>query len=173
MKPPYVIGQIFSKENNIPFLLFANEKLIVSTGYTFQSAYFIIQIVPDFHLSLQKIPIFTQTYALYKLFYEYLPSFPRTDRYTLGQKCETILLEILEAVILASTLPKQDKLPILKQASRKIDVLKVLFSLGQDLKVIDNTKYAVLDAALNEIGKMFGGWIRASSDDSKYILKKD
>ena len=41
-------------------------------------------------------PIFIKTYELYKLFYLYLPTFPKKDRYTLGQKCELVLLDILE-----------------------------------------------------------------------------
>lgn len=119
--------------------------------------------MPDFHNSLKNIPIFTKTYELYKVFYGYLSLFPKKDRYTLGQKCGIVLLEILEAVILASSLSKQEKLPILKRASLKVDTLKVLFMLGKDLKVIDNKKYLILDNSLQEIGKMFGGWIKATS----------
>ncbi len=92
-----------------------------------------------------------------------MQSFPRKDRYTLGQKCETVLLEILEAVILASSLSKQEKLPVLKTASAKIDVLRVLFELGKDLKIIENKKYQILEKSLQEIGRMFGGWIKSTS----------
>lgn len=119
--------------------------------------------MPDLHTSLQKIPIFVKTYELYKIFYEYLSSFPRKDRYTLGQKCEAVLLEILEAVIVAGSLSKQEKLPILKKASIKIDTLRVLFSLSKDLNIIENKKYMVLESYLSEIGKMFGGWIKSTS----------
>ncbi len=119
--------------------------------------------MPDFHTSLRKVPIFTKTYELYKIFYEYLQSFPRKDRYALGQKCEAVLIEILEAVILASSLSKQEKLPILRKASSNVDVLRVLFTLGKDLKIIENRKYQVLENLLAEIGKMFGGWIKTTS----------
>ena len=78
-----------------------------------------------------------------------------------------LLLEVLEGIILASTLPKRDKLPVLKKASRKLDVLKVLFALGRDLKIIENQKYAVLDSLANEIGRMFGGWIKTTSDNNR------
>lgn len=117
----------------------------------------------DFHTQLQNIPIFVKTYELYKIFYEYLSSFPRKDRFVLGQRCETILLEILEAVVLASSVSKQEKLTYLKASSAKIDILKVLFMLGKDLKIIDNKKYLVLDSLLSEIGRMFGGWIKSTT----------
>ncbi|MEK9178218.1 MAG: diversity-generating retroelement protein Avd [Patescibacteria group bacterium] len=109
------------------------------------------------------IPIFTKTYELYKTFYGYLPAFPKKDRYTLGQKCELVLLDLLEAIILAGNLSKQEKLPILKQASLKVDILKVLFRLGKDLKIVDNKKYLVFEGYLQEIGKMLGGWIKTTA----------
>ncbi|MCM8782686.1 MAG: diversity-generating retroelement protein Avd [Candidatus Omnitrophica bacterium] len=105
---------------------------------------------------------FTKTYELYKTFYSYLATFPKKDRYTFGQKCELALLDLLEGIILASSLPKEEKLPILKKASLKLDVIKVIFRLGKDLKVFDNKKYLVLESFLQEIGKMLGGWIKTT-----------
>src|SRR3989344_649181 len=104
----------------------------------------------NFHISLQKTPIYLRTYELYKVFYGYLSSFPRKDRYALGQKCEAVLSELLEAVIIAGSLSKQEKLPILKKASVTIDVLRALFSLGKDLKIIDNKKNMVLEKLVTE-----------------------
>ena len=110
------------------------------------------------------IPVFNKTYELYKTFYGYLATFPKKDRYTLGQKCELVLLDLLEGIILASSLSKEEKLPILKTASLKLDVLKVLFRLGKDLKIIESKKYLILEGFLQEIGKMLGGWIKATSN---------
>lgn len=122
----------------------------------------IVNTMPDFHASWENIPIFIKTYNLYKIFYEYLPSFPRKDRYVFGQKCEAVLIEILELIISASNLTRQEKLPILRRASTKLDVLKVLFKLGTDLKIIENKKYQILKNNLEEIGKMLGGWIKTT-----------
>ena len=97
------------------------------------------------------------------MFYGFLPSFPKKDRYTLGQKCELVLLELLEAIILASTLPKEEKLPVLQKASVKLDVIKVLFRLGKDIKILDTKKYVALEAPLQEIGRMLGGWIKTTA----------
>lgn len=112
------------------------------------------------HLDLD-IPIFTKTYELYKFFYELLPILPKKDRYVLGSKCESVLLEILEGIIIATNLSKSEKLPILIKASTKLDVLKILFRLGKDLRIIERKKYLLLEASVQEIGKMLGGWIRS------------
>ena len=93
----------------------------------------------------------------------YLSAFPRKDRYVLGQKCETTLLELIEDIVLASNLSKSEKLPTLKKASAKVDILRVLFKLGKDLKIIENKKYTVLDSSITEIGKMLGGWIKVTN----------
>lgn len=97
------------------------------------------------------------------MFYEQSVHFPKRDRYTLGQKIENNILELLEFIILASQSERGEKLKILKKASVKLDVIKVLVRLCRDLKVIDTKKYLSLSSFLQEIGKMLGGWIKASA----------
>lgn len=90
-----------------------------------------------------------------------MSTFPKKDRYTLGQKCDKILLDIIEDIITASALTKYEKAPILKKVSIRVDVLKVLLRLAKELKVIDLKKYITLEEYLQEIGKMLGGWIKS------------
>jgi len=108
------------------------------------------------------IPIFQKTYELYKLFYQFTQHFPKKDRYTIGQKIECGILEVIEGIVTASQLSKSEKLPILQKTSIKLDLLKVLIRLSKDLKILDNKKYLALESYLQEIGKMLGGWIKAS-----------
>jgi len=125
--------------------------------------------MPDSHKDFEPgrlnldIPIFQKVYELYKLLYQYVASFPKKDRYTLGQRVENSLLDFMESVILASQLSKTEKLPILQKASIKLDVLKVFIRLCKDLKVLDNKKYLILKSQVQEIGRMLGGWIKAST----------
>lgn len=81
----------------------------------------------------------------------------------MGQRCEFVLLDLLEAIIMASNLSKTEKLPILRKASTKIDLLRVFFKLGKDLKIIENKKYVELEVDVSEIGKMLGGWIKTTN----------
>ncbi len=91
-----------------------------------------------------------------------MSSFPKKDRYTLGQRIELTLLDLIETIISASNLSKQEKLPILRLASTKVDLLRVLFKLGKDLKIIDNKTYILFVNDVSEIGKMLGGWIKTT-----------
>lgn len=69
----------------------------------------------------------------------------------------------MESIILACQLTKTEKLPILQKASIRLDVVKVFIRLCKDLKVLDNKKYLLLESQIQEIGKMLGGWIKAST----------
>lgn len=89
--------------------------------------------------------------------------FPKKDRFTIGQKIESTILDLIEDIITASQLNKQEKLPVLKRASVKLDLLKIFIRMSKDLKILDNKKYLLLESQILEIGRMLGGWIRASA----------
>lgn len=110
------------------------------------------------------IPIFKKTYELYKEFYICLQNFPRQHRYSLGQKCESLILEILELILHASQMIKSEKLPQLSRASVKINLLRVHLRLAEDIKALDKKHYLALQERLDEIGRMIGGWIKTARD---------
>lgn len=107
------------------------------------------------------ISILQKIYDLYKTFYEYSVHFPKKDRFTLGQKCEQHISELLEKVIAASKMKKEYKTAALYQISTQLDMLKILIRLLKDVKVLDLKKYTCLQEQINEIGKMLGGWIKS------------
>ena len=86
--------------------------------------------------------------------------FPKSKRYSLGQKVDELSLNIIELVITAGYLPREQKLPVLQKVSIKIDLLKILLRLAWETKCLDNNKYQQLVSQLLEIGKMLGGWIK-------------
>ena len=87
-------------------------------------------------------------------------TFPKTKRYTLGEKLDNTTLDILE--LLFSVPSTKNKVEILQQISTKVDLLKVLLRLAKDSLAIQNNKYLELEAYLQEIGRMLGGWIRST-----------
>lgn len=107
------------------------------------------------------IPIFNKSYELYKLFHSFRNNVPKQDRFTIWQRCENIILDIVELSLRASLTPKSEKLPILEQMSFKLNFLRIFMRLIKDIKAIDIKKYALLEATINEIGRMLGGWIKS------------
>lgn len=106
------------------------------------------------------IPIFTKLYEFYKSLTQAITTFPKTKRYTLGQRLDNITLDIFE--LLFSVPQAQNKTAILQQISIKLDLLKVLLRLTKDSQAITNKTYLGLQSVLQEIGKMLGGWIRST-----------
>lgn len=104
------------------------------------------------------LPILQKLVAAYKLWQSYLPHFPKTSRYTLGEKIDSLFIETVENIVIASYLSKQEKLPYLKQALLKLDVLKFFLQVAWEIKALDTKKYIILSEHLNEVGKMLGGW---------------
>lgn len=59
----------------------------------------------------------------------------------------------------ASFTQKQDKIPYLRTAIRKLDTLKILLMVLWETRSIDTKKYELLSIPLDEVGKMLGGWL--------------
>ncbi|KKR91873.1 MAG: hypothetical protein UU95_C0031G0008 [Parcubacteria group bacterium GW2011_GWC2_42_12] len=110
------------------------------------------------------IPIFKKAYGLYNEFYGLRNSVPKQDRFTIWQRCENLILEILEYILDASQLSKIEKLPILQKTSTKLNLLRVFLRLCKDTKVLDIKKYIRLEQNVDEIGRMLGGWIKSIQD---------
>ncbi len=113
---------------------------------------------------LGNISIIHKTYKFYLFLYSLTKSFPKKDRYTLGIKCENIVLEILELLFLANSKTKSSRLLILNKADVKLKVLKTLIRICFDIKAIDQKKYILLQGQLQEIGRMIGGWIKQTKN---------
>jgi len=67
-------------------------------------------------------------------------------------------VEAIEAISVASFLQKEEKLPWIKIAMRKVDTIKILLMVLWEVKSIDNKKYSLLSTHIEEVGKMLGGW---------------
>ena len=107
------------------------------------------------------IPIFKKSYDLYKTFHEYRRVVPKQDRFTIFERSESVILDVLECIMQASGESKKEKLPTLERASLKLNILRVFVRLMKDVKTIDGKKYMNLEGMIDEIGRMLGGWIRS------------
>lgn len=92
------------------------------------------------------------------MWHSYCNDFPKSLRYTLGGKIENIFLSALESLFTAKYQQKNEKLPTILYAMRKIDLLKFFLYMSWDLKALDNKKYATISEKVEEIGRMVGGW---------------
>lgn len=87
--------------------------------------------------------------------------FPKYKRYTLGQRIEDDLLNILELLLEANY--SKEKLGILKHANIKLEIFRHLIRLSFDLRLINIRRYELISEETNEIGRLIGGWIKQQS----------
>ena len=83
---------------------------------------------------------------------------PFPFRHSLGQRIDSLLIEIIETIASASFLGRDEKRPYVRLAIRKVDTLKILLMVLWETKSLDTKKYAALSEKVEEIGKMLGGW---------------
>jgi len=110
------------------------------------------------------IPIFRKTYDLYKVFYSYHATVPKQDRYTIWQRAENLILDVIEGILLASRTYKGEKAAVLEKTSVKLDFLRVFLRLMKEVQTIDNKRYAALQASVDEIGRQLGGWLKSAKE---------
>jgi len=103
--------------------------------------------------------------GLYKKIYLLSPKIPKKDKFGIWLKIESICLEVIDSITAASLEFKTNKLLILNSARIKIELLKRLIRICEELNIIENKNYINLELDLCEISKMANGWI-------KYLLKK-
>ncbi|OGZ46611.1 MAG: hypothetical protein A3J54_01070 [Candidatus Ryanbacteria bacterium RIFCSPHIGHO2_02_FULL_45_13b] len=92
------------------------------------------------------------------LWYQYYTTIPKTHRHSLGRRIDTLFVEAIEAISIASFLSRTEKLPYVKLAIRKVDTLKIMLMVLWETKSLDNKKYIALSLKIDEIGRMLGGW---------------
>jgi hypothetical protein len=112
----------------------------------------------------QNIPIIACTYQLYSSFHEVLLLFPKSERYSLGATCQNEILELLKLCLrAASTSLAEDKIMFLKEASVRLDSIRLLLNLCKDCRCMSNHAYQQIDSTCAEIGRMLGGWLKSLS----------
>lgn len=99
-----------------------------------------------------------RTYDLLLWIIPVLEKFPRSQRFLLGERIETALLDTMELIIQA--VYTKNKTAFLKEANLKIEKLRHLIRLSKDLQFLSIRRYEFVSKGLNEIGAEVGGWIK-------------
>ena len=88
----------------------------------------------------------------------HLDSFPRNRRFTLGERLESGVIEILELLVQAAY--TRNKCDLLKGANVRLAVVRHLWRMAHELKTIPTRRYAHGAKLLEDLGKQIGGWLK-------------
>jgi len=109
----------------------------------------------------QTTPIVSKTYDLILWVLPKLAKFPRDQRFLLGDRIETTLLDCLELLIEATYSKEKER--VLRDVNLKLEKLRFLWRISRDMCYIPLRSYEFGARSINEIGKMAGGWIKSES----------
>ncbi len=93
-----------------------------------------------------------------------LDKFPRSRRFTLGERLETGMLDVLELLV-ESAYTRNKEAP-LKRANLRLEVVRHVWRLAHELKVTATRQYEYGAKLIDELGRQIGGWLR-SRDSAK------
>lgn len=109
---------------------------------------------------MEKItPVVEKVYQLILWILPKLVMFPKDQRFLLGDRIETVLLDVLELLITA--VYSKEKRGILTKANLRLEHLRFLMRITKDMRYINLKSYDFFCAQVLEIGRMVGGWIKA------------
>ncbi len=106
----------------------------------------------------KEVNALTKTYDLLLWIIPQLEKFPKKQRYLLGDRIETTLLDTMDVLIQA--VYTKNRAPLLKDANLKIERLRYLIRLTTDLRYLGIKQYEYISKCLNEIGSEIGGWLK-------------
>lgn len=92
-----------------------------------------------------------------------LDKLPRSRRFTLGDRLERVLLDVLEKLVDAAYSPVNVKKPLLARANLRLEMARHLWRLCHELKLISTRRYQYGAKLMDELGRQVGGWLRSSS----------
>ena len=108
---------------------------------------------------LEKFLIYTKTIDYIVWLFPVINTFPKAQRFVLGQQLEVSALRFLEQVIRANNQTvKADRLAELKRADVDLAVLRALVRVSYELKFLSHDQFAHSAQLTTELGKMLGGW---------------
>lgn len=85
---------------------------------------------------------------------------PKRDKFGIFLKVENIILDTITISIDAALNRKDKKKLLLYELRIKIETLKQLVRAMNDLKIIEDRAYLILQTQLQEISKMATGWMK-------------
>lgn len=108
----------------------------------------------------EELTVITRTYDLILWSCHHTGKFPRNHRFVLGERIERNLYDLLETLIQAKY--TRQRQPLLEKANLMLEILRFQVRLAKDLQCLKVESYGFAAKAIDEIGKLVGGWLKSS-----------
>ncbi len=105
-----------------------------------------------------ELTVITKTYDLILWSCQHTSRFPRSHRFVLGERIERSLYDLLETLIQSKY--QRERGGLLESANLKLEILRFQMRLAKDLQCLKVSSYEFVTLAMQEIGRLIGGWVR-------------
>jgi 23S rRNA-intervening sequence protein len=113
----------------------------------------------------EELTVITKTYDLILWSCNHTSRFPRNHRFVLGERIERNLYTLLETLIRAKYTKNRKRL--LEEANLSLEVLRFQMRLAKDLQCLKPNSYGFAAKAIDEIGRLIGGWLRSRPEGTE------
>ena len=103
--------------------------------------------------------VLVKWYDYAKWVLERVESFPKNQKYVLGQRLSNQVMEVLEGLVEAAY--SREKRDLLATVNRKMEVVRWTVRMCKDRNLLSASQFTHSARCLNECGKMVGGWWKA------------
>jgi len=87
-----------------------------------------------------------------------LEKFPRSQKFLLGDRLQAQALSVLDSLIAATY--SRERAGHLRAANLELEKLRFGMRLAKDLRHLDFSRYEFAARAIEEIGRLVGGWLK-------------
>ena len=122
-------------------------------------------------------PLFVHWYCTLDWILSAIERFPRNARFSLASRISEAALHTLEGILEA--IYTKRRVDILDRVNLYIEKQRVLFRMAKDRRYLSSRQYAFVSAALDETGRMVGGWsawvrffLRAVATQAKDAIRR-
>lgn len=112
------------------------------------------------HGSQAELVVVVKTYDFILWACHHTGKFPRNHRFVLGERIEKSLYELLEILIKAKY--NKERKEFLGQANLTLEIVRFQIRLAKDLQCLKIESYGHASKLIDEIGKLVGGWLKAT-----------
>lgn len=101
------------------------------------------------------LPVYKASFDLMLMVFEFCRHFRKEYKYTLGEKLKNETLEMIMNIYRANS--KKDKSQLLQNARENIEVVRLLFRLTKDMKLIPLNKFISINEKIENISEQLTG----------------
>lgn len=113
-----------------------------------------------YRLRRADVAVIQRLYDLMLWYFQRVEKFPRSQRFVVGDRIESLLLDVLDSLIEARYAARPAL--ALKRANLLLERLRYLTRLAMDLHLLSRRQYAFAAEGLDDVGRQVGGWLKAS-----------